>query len=194
MDDRRDLDRRSFLARAVGGAGLAWLSAVAASVRLERAARAAPTPEGAAPKVLTPAEWRTLEAAQDTLLPSEPDAPGARDVRATAYLDAALADPDTEPPRRDLVRSGAAALDRLARDAGATDFAALDEAGRDRAVEAYARSDEGAAWVDATLAFTLEAMLGDPVHDANPGEVGWRWVGHVPGEPRPARKAQEGGR
>ena len=35
------------------------------------------------------------------------------------------------------------------------------------------------------LRLTLEAFLGDPVHGGNPGQIGWKWIGHKPPVHRP---------
>jgi gluconate 2-dehydrogenase gamma chain len=31
----------------------------------------------------------------------------------------------------------------------------------------------------------MEALLTDPAYGGNPGGIGWRWLQHVPGYPRP---------
>jgi gluconate 2-dehydrogenase gamma chain len=170
------MDRRTFLARS---------AAAAASLGLAACARdRLPDDRGR----LDAAQWRAIEAAQDRLLPSAPGAPGARDVRATAYLDAALAERDTRAAVRDRIRGGAARLDALARARGAADFAALPPAARDAVLADWFDTPEGDRWFDAVMPFTLEALLGDPVHGGNPEGIAWDWLGHRPGWPRPAER------
>ena len=43
----------------------------------------------------------------------------------------------------------------------------------------------GLRWLRAMLVLTLEGFLCDPVHGGNRDEAAWRWLGHVPGQPRP---------
>ena len=43
----------------------------------------------------------------------------------------------------------------------------------------------GLRWLRAMLVLTLEGFLCDPVHGGNRDEAAWRWLGHVPGPPRP---------
>jgi hypothetical protein len=199
-DGRPLLDRRAVLGGLAAGAGVGWLATLAGCVNGGRRARVATKTAGArepnvaagGSRVLTAAEWRTLEAALDVMLPSGPGSPGARDVNGIGYLDAALADPDTEAGDAALVRAGAAWLDEAARRAGSAHFAAAPPDLRETALAAVAARDRGPDWVLVTLMFGLEALLGDPVHGGNPGEVGWRWLGHTPGEPRPSAKAVEG--
>lgn len=193
------MKRRTFLAATGLGAG--GLLALAAERRWRRGVGFLPTRPDHAPRALSPAEWRTLEAAQDRLLPSGGSplseqtpgslegSPGARDINAIGYLDGALAELDTDPADRDRVRKGAARIDELARARGAPSFAALDEAKRDQALREFQKEDDAGAWFEVMLGFTLEALLGDPVHGGNPDEIGWRWLGHQPGWPRPSRSA-----
>src|SRR5262245_8742510 len=126
------ITRRRLLAGAASGAGAGFLATLAACVNTGRRARTKPTPavagpqdempvgsppDGSAPRprVLTTDEWRTLEAALDVLLPSGLGSPGARDCNGIGYLDAALADRDTDPTDVELVRAGATWLDEAAR-------------------------------------------------------------------------------
>jgi gluconate 2-dehydrogenase gamma chain len=189
------ITRRDLLTEGAGAAGLAtialfWLEGFGDPARRRRVA---PTPPGAPRRTLTEAEWRTLEAAQDRLLPTAPDSPGARSVNAIGYLDALLADPSIYPESVALVRDGAARLDARARQAGAPEFAALPAERQDAALrvfETHCAADgtwPGHAWLKKMLSYTLEAFFGDPVHGGNVGEVAWRWIGHRPGFPRPSR-------
>ncbi len=168
------MSRRTFLARSAAAAAALGLAACARDHRPDDRQR------------LDEARWRALEAAQDRLLPSSPGAPGARDVRATAYLDAALAEADTPAAVRARIRDGADRLDALAREHGAPDFAALQPEARDAVLAEFFDTPEGDRWFDAVMPFTLEALLGDPVHGGNPDGIAWDWLGHRPGWPRPA--------
>ena len=196
-DDASRLTRRTLLGSLAAGAGVGWLASLTGCINGARRARTIPTEvRGAAPtpRVLTRAEWKTLDAALDVMLPSGSDSPGSRDVHGIGYLDAALADPDTDPADVRLVKSGAAWLDEAARLGGAIAFADASPAARDVALRIVSARDQGPAWVLLVLTFGLEALLGDPIHGGNPGEVGWLWLGHRPGEPRPSAKAVEGPR
>lgn len=172
------IDRREVLLRASALAAAAGLS-LTECLRPVRAFAAD------APHVLTDAEWTTMEAAQETLWPAGPGVPGAKDVNATRVLDAALADPDVPPIEREWVRGWIPALNDLARARGARTFGSLDPAGREAVLVAFRERPEGAGWIRVVLGYTLEAVLGDPVHGGNPGEIGWRWAGYEPFDLRP---------
>lgn len=184
-------DRREVLARLAALSVLVGLPATAwaAPRPADAPAAGAPAPRGPAPsgaRVLTPAEWATFEAVQETLWPAGDGCPGARDVRATAFLDAALGSPDVLPSQAAYLRAHLPTLEAQARARGREAFHALAPADRDAALSAFLDTPDGPAWVRIVLMYTVEAVLGDPVHGINPDGVGWAWAGLEPGDPRPA--------
>ncbi|TCJ12812.1 gluconate 2-dehydrogenase subunit 3 family protein [Parasulfuritortus cantonensis] len=163
------LDRRRFLLRLAGGS-LAALFPLAGT--------AAPTLDAAA-------RWRIVDAVQRHLFPSEPDAPGAAEIKALAYLRFMLGhDPDKADDGR-FILQGAGWLDDMAQRLEQAPFGRLDEAGRERVLRAVEKSEAGANWLALLLLYVIEALLADPVYGGNPDGVGWRWLAHVPGYPHP---------
>lgn len=145
-----------------------------------------PTPAGAPGRTFDAEQWTVLEAALDRLLPSEPEAPGARDVNAVGYLDAVLTEPDFPPAAyADVVKAGVPRLTAGARARGAPSFPALAGEGQDAVLTSFEADAEGLRWLKRMLYFALEALLGDPVHGCQPGEVGWKWLNNAPLDPRP---------
>lgn len=178
------MDRRAFLARAA--AASAAVSALGLSGCGGTRPSEQPPADSGSKARLDRIEWRVMEAAQARLLPSGPDSPGAIDIRATAYLDAALAEPTTDPADRARVRAGAAALDEHARARGAAHFAALTVEMQDTVLAEWLETLDGRAWFDPVMTYTMEALLGDPVHGGNPDGVAWTWLRVRPPYPRPA--------
>ncbi|MDJ0973030.1 MAG: gluconate 2-dehydrogenase subunit 3 family protein [Planctomycetota bacterium] len=151
----------------------------------ERAARTEPTREGAPRRTFDAATWRTFEAAADQLLPRDAWGPGARDVNAVGYTDAALADPTVRPAVRTQLLEGLATLDRMARRQGRRPFASLPGARRDRVLTTFEQTPAGLAWMRQAISFVLEALLGDPLHGGNPNALGWTWGQVAELKPRP---------
>ena len=148
--------------------------------------RVEPTPPGTAARALDPALQATLAAVQDRLLPTTPDSPGAASTNTIGYLDAAMASPDVPQDTKDLVRQGAAHVDRSARWYRKNRFHELTALQQDAILRGLERDIRmGLRWLRAMLVLTLEGFLCDPVHGGNRDEAAWRWLGHVPGQPRP---------
>jgi len=168
------------------------LSALAAGMALP-AATAAPggdqtlprTPGQPQRQTLTEAQWDTIAAVQEHLLPSEPDAPGAREVHATAYLDRTLADPKFDPDIKGFILEGIGWLQEIAKAQDGMLFHRIRPARREELLRQIAATPAGERWLSNLVTYCLEALLADPLYGGNPGGIGWQWLGHDPGRPRP---------
>lgn len=184
MDDEHDdspragLDRRLLL----GGA----VAAAATGAYLWMRGRIEPTPPGGERRSLTELEWRTLDAAQRTILPSAEGSPGAAEVNAIGYLDALLQDPSIEEEAVRRTLAGAAGLDAFARTRGAVEYAVLGDEERDEGLRTFLEPWEQQLFLRGLIAYTLEAFFCDPIHGGNPDEIAWTWADHKPGFPRPS--------
>lgn len=137
---------------------------------------------------LSPDQWLTLAAVQGHLLPSEPDnpnAPGAMEVHATAYLDRTLAVPGFDVDVRALILNGVGWLNDLATEHHQVPFTELSPETREDLLHQIAATRAGERWLSNLISYTLEALLADPLYGGNPDGIGWAWLGHDPGLPRP---------
>jgi gluconate 2-dehydrogenase gamma chain len=172
---RQDLlTRRRFLLASAGG--LAALFA----------------PVGAGAVVESGNPWPLLAAVQDHLFPSELDAPGAREIRALAYLQGVLGDPRGDREEQRFILKGAAWLEDLSRQRYKTTFIDLDPIRRERVLREVASTPKGESWVSTLLLYICEALLVDPVYGGNPDGIGWAWLAHQPGFPRPTPEKRYG--
>ena len=136
-------------------------------------------------QVLNTDQWQVISTVQDHLLPSEPDAPGARDIGATAYLDRTLSDPRFDPEVKSFILNGIGWLEEIATEQEKQPFYVIEPALREDLLRQIAGSRAGGNWLAALVSYTLEALLADPLYGGNPGGIGWQWLGHDPGQPRP---------
>jgi gluconate 2-dehydrogenase gamma chain len=134
---------------------------------------------------LTSDQWQVMEAVLDHLFPSEKQAPGSKDVYATAWIHNALVMPDTEQSHRDFMRDGLLQLEKLAHKIHQMSFLKLTEEKRESTLRTLEEDGDGRAWLRETLRYILEALLTDPVYGGNPNSIGWRWLKHQPGFPLP---------
>ncbi|MEA3278590.1 MAG: gluconate 2-dehydrogenase subunit 3 family protein [Pseudomonadota bacterium] len=132
-----------------------------------------------------PNQWKTIEAVQDHLLPSETDAPGGREANATAYLDLTLADPGFDPDVRGFILKGIGWLNEIAEERERRPFHLVEPVRREDLLRQIAGSGAGERWLSTLVTYTLEALLADPLYGGNPNGIGWTWLEHDPGRPRP---------
>lgn len=183
----KKLTRRRFIAlageSAVALSLLTGNSLLACSFR-QREVPVIPTFNKDKALTFTSVEWDLLVAVQDYLLPSAPGSPGARDVNATGYLDAALHGSDIDPSEKVTIKSGIPLLERLASLNGGSFLNSRDDI-RESALREFEDTEAGYTWLDYVMSYTLEAYLGDPVYGGNPNGIVWQYLEHTPGFPRP---------
>lgn len=161
------VSRRRFLLATAGGS-LALLFPLAASGSARRAE-----------------PWTIIAAVQDRLFPAETDAPGAHEIHALAYLRGVLAEPRHDREEGRLILKGAGWLDALSRQRQGKGFLELAGEPREALLQQIATSGQGEHWLSTLLFYICEALLTDPVYGGNPNGIGWAWLGHTPGFPRP---------
>ncbi|MFQ5547768.1 MAG: gluconate 2-dehydrogenase subunit 3 family protein [Woeseia sp.] len=174
------LGRRTFLLR--GGAALATAAALAG---LPYALRRELTRETSF--VLFSARQReAVQAVQEHLFPGEPQAPGAADINAAAYLEWAITAPGIDPDTRNTIVNGVGRLEDASRERFELLFHDLGPEQREQLLRYLADQTRwGRAWLSLMLYYIFEALLSDPVYGGNPEESGWRWLEHKPGFPTP---------
>lgn len=128
---------------------------------------------------------RTLAAVLQHLFPDEPDAPGAGDVNAVTWIRYVLQDTLIPESERQFLADGLVLFTKRLAEAHDRPFWALDTPRREAVLRDFENTHIGRAWLRQLLVYTLEACLTDPIHGGNPQGIGWRWLEHRPGFPRP---------
>jgi len=144
------------------------------------------------PFQFAPAQFTSLAAVQNHLFPHEKDAPGAEDIHAAAYLQTTLGQAGFDPEIRDFVVSGITQLQDYLREKSLPAFEALSAEQRENSLQAIQELTWGANWLSILLTYIFEALLSDPVYGGNPNEIGWKWLDHIPGLPRPSESSRYG--
>ena len=169
---------RSLLTRRAFLAGLAGVSTVALfGSGPARAVEAEPDAEH---------RWALLDAVQQHLLPSEPESPGAREIQALAYLRFVVGDVKVDAEERGFILAGTAWLEDLSLQRMSASFLDLDHEAREALLRQVAASPQGENWLSTLLLYLMEALLTDSAYGGNPDGIGWRWLEHTPGYPRPS--------
>lgn len=138
--------------------------------------------------IFTDYQKKILEAVQIQLFPADGDGPSAADINALPYLEWALTDPENiEDGDREFIIKGIGWLEDLSRETEANNFTSLSEQQQHRIIGKISKSEAGENWMSLLIYYLLEALLLDPVYGGNPDGIGWKWLAHQPGFPRPPK-------
>lgn len=130
-------------------------------------------------------DWQNLDILLNHLLPSETTSPGAKDINATGYFYFVLSDKKTNPSHRQLIQSGLIQLNQISHKSAQQTFQSLTTDAREKALRQIETTDQGYRWLRMVLRYLMEALLTDPIYGGNTNQIGWLWLKHQPGFPRP---------
>jgi len=129
------------------------------------------------------APFKVIESVQQTLFPENLKAPSASQFMATNYL--LIVSSHSSFVKSDLkfLKYGANLLLEYE-----NNFLTIMPKERDKRLRDFVNSSSKAEnWVSLLLYYTLEALLSDPIYGGNKSELGWRWLNHNTGQPRPQK-------
>ena len=179
---KKVLDRRAFLSRmGVLGAGMVVLPlACKVSKPQDRKMTA-----GRDASVLSKKQWNILKKVTNHLFPSEADAPGAREIRAAAYIQKVFTQKGLDRESQAFLKNGLDWIDEEAQERWGRAFLELNEDEREKLLRYSTSLDWGESWLSAMLIYIFEALLADPIYGCNPDGVGWKWLDYMEGQPHP---------
>jgi len=129
--------------------------------------------------------WPVIDAVQQHLFPVEGNSPGAHEINALAYLQFVVSDTTLDTDSREFITQGATWLQGMAGQMHKKSFIDLNQKQREKVLKRIAGSKAGENWLSTLLLYITEALLSDPVYGGNTDQIGWKWLQHVPGYPRP---------
>lgn len=129
--------------------------------------------------------WITLSEVQQHLFPKEKNSIDARDIQALEYLQATMNTPDFDNDEKKLIHQGVSWLNDLSKQQYSKKFIQLDDDSKEKILRRIEVSNAGERWLSTLLTYLLEALLTDPIYGGNQNGVGWKWLQHQPGFPRP---------
>jgi gluconate 2-dehydrogenase gamma chain len=179
---RRDLLRGVGIAGAAAAAAPVSLLSTPDSAVTEPAQAAAPAPAREAFENLTATEADLLEGIVERLVPSDEHGPGAREARASHYIDRALG--GALASSRQAYAAGLAALDRYAASSRGKPFLELSNTDKDSVLidvetgAARGFTGSSAQFFALVLNHTRQGMFGDPYYGGNANFVGWDLLGY----------------
>lgn len=128
----------------------------------------------------------SLSAVQQHLFPKGADSPGALDINAMSFLQWVITQSDFDADSRSFIINGIQSLGEASQERFDHGFARLDFAQKESLLRYLADNTRwGRNWLSLLLYYIFEALLADPVYGCNPQGIGWQWLEHQAGFPRP---------
>ena len=85
----------------------------------------------------------------------------------------------------DFIVKGITWLNDLSQKTHGAYFVALNQPQQDKVLKQVAKSQAGENWLSILLYYLTEALMLDPIYGGNPDMIGWKWLQHQAGFPRP---------
>jgi len=139
-------------------------------------------------KLFKRAQWQTLIAIQEHLFPAHNGAPGASQFNAKAWLYNSLTQPRVNPDVIKIYHEQIKQTNILSQKLFSKKFVLLPQTAKEQVLRQLEKNRQGQVWLAEILNYLIEALLTDPVYGSNNQAIGWKWLGHTPGFPRPTPK------
>ena len=137
---------------------------------------------------LSTEQLKVLQAAQLVLFPKEGNGPSALQVNADKWIVYVLND-EREPQReKDFIVEHLDGLNELSQEIHKTSYDLLSIDRKEDLLELFFEEKSRKRWGSRMLTLIFEALLLDPLYGVNPNNIGWKWLNHNPGVPRPNEK------
>lgn len=127
----------------------------------------------------------TISSLHDHLFPKTETAPGAPDINSIEYLEFVLLDPNVDEDDRNLLKNGVVWLEEASNEIHNKSFIELVGIEKDEVLRSIEEYNWGYRFLSLNLTYLIEALLADPIYGGNTDEIGWKWLEHTPGIPRP---------
>ncbi|MEE9190738.1 MAG: gluconate 2-dehydrogenase subunit 3 family protein [Candidatus Neomarinimicrobiota bacterium] len=128
-----------------------------------------------------------MSTVQEHLFPANDDSPGAADINALPYLHFVLADPDMDQDNKNLLVNGVKWIEEESRSSYQKSIVSLSFGELENVLQSTVNKSWGQRWLSLNLLYIFEALLSDPLYGGNPDGIGWKWLEHNPGFPRPTK-------
>lgn len=136
--------------------------------------------------IFTNEQEKIIKAVQQQLFPDDGDGPSASDLQAYRYLLWALDDKkNIEDGDPEFLQKGTSWLAAQADEQFSQPFLKLTSSQQHTVLKAFAKTERGENWMSLLVYYLLEALTLDPIYGGNPEQIGWKWLEHQPGFPRP---------
>jgi gluconate 2-dehydrogenase gamma chain len=137
---------------------------------------------------LSPEHLKVLQAVQLVLFPKEGNGPSALEVNADKWIVYVLNDAIEPQREKDFIVEHLEGLNQLSKETHKVSYDLLSMDRQGDLLELFFEEKAPKRWGSRMLTLIFEALLLDPLYGVNPNNIGWKWLNHNPGMPRPNEK------
>lgn len=130
---------------------------------------------------------QTIKLVQDDLFPSSGIAPSSSYINANKYLGKILNHSRVSISDKEFIKDGARWLNEEAITKYKKTYMKLTPKQRQKVLNIVVDTDWGESWLAKIMSYILESLLGDPIYGGNKAQIGWKWLNHKGGIPRPTK-------
>jgi len=134
---------------------------------------------------ISPEQLKVLQAVQLVLFPKEGNGPSALQVNADKWIVYVLNDAREPQREKDFIVEHLDGLNQLSKETHKISYDALSIDRKEDLLELFFEEKAAKRWGSRMLTLIFEALLLDPLYGVNPNNIGWTWLNHNPGMPRP---------
>ncbi len=121
----------------------------------------------------------------EILFPDDGNGPDANRIQAYTYLNQLLADKNYDSDIQESIFKGFRQFADFSKEQKGKPFGKLSRKEKQALVHKANEFSWGENFNSRLLSVILDALLIDPIYGVNVHEIGWKWLGHIPGAPRP---------
>jgi hypothetical protein len=130
---------------------------------------------------------QTLGILHKDLFPSTAILPNVKFINANLYLNKIFVHSRISEEDKIFLKDGIKWLNEEALDKYKKVYANLSSKQREKVLKDVVDTNWGEAWLSNIMSYLMEAMLGDPIYGGNKNQLGWKWLHHEAGIPRPSK-------
>ncbi|MCH2232956.1 MAG: gluconate 2-dehydrogenase subunit 3 family protein [Crocinitomicaceae bacterium] len=119
------------------------------------------------------------------LWPDDGNGPSIKDLNTQNYILNLLLQEEKHKYHNKFIVEGIDWANETSKENLKADILNLSSDELDKLMEIMIEDEYGSKWCSVLITYTYESLILDPEYGAQPNEVGWTWLGHTPGSPRP---------
>lgn len=137
---------------------------------------------------LNASQYSLLQKIHNVLFPVDNMGPSYTELKTVAYLDWVLSDKNMMKDDRDYITNGIKWVEESSEEELNKKFDALNDLEIEKLVSIIAKTHWGESWLSINLTYIFEAQFSDELYGSNIKGIGWKWLNHYPGYPRPTKE------